>query len=143
MISEDLWKSDRVIEVPDNISTAVADAVAQRLTAVLHEEVSKCIQESAELRVVPMGGPAFQDILEHVINSVLTPLKGGLTIIRTRPREPRSPNIIVDHDTVDRICRRFVDPDFKNKAPEPDKRLYNDDLPATTEPPETHKGGTR
>jgi len=141
LITPAVWSCDRVIEVPDDISTVVADAVAQKLTAVLHEELSRCKQEEADLRIVPIGPPAFQDILEHVVNSVISPLGGGLMIIRSRPCKPGAPSVTVDHDTVNKTCRRYCDPDFANKPPDPDKRLFDDDLPATLEPPEGHKKG--
>jgi hypothetical protein len=134
LITDNVWQADRVIEVPDDISTMVADAVARRLTVVLHEELTTCKTEQADLRIIPIGPPAFQDILEHTVNSVITPFSGGLTIIRAVPRTG-SPTVIIDHDTVNKTCKRFCDPDFANKPPDPDKRLYNDDLPATLEPP--------
>ena len=134
LITDNVWKADRVIEVPDDISVTIADAVARRLTSVLHEELSTCKTGNVNLRIIPIGPPAFQDILEHALNSVLTPFGGGLVIIRSNAKSG-SPTVTVDHDTVSKVCRRFCDPDFANKAPDPDKRLYDDDLPATLEPP--------
>jgi len=135
LIDQKTWDSaDRVIEIPDDISSTLADAVATKLTTLMHEELSRSKAEKFELRVIPLGPPAFQDVLEHVLNTQLSPLGGGWIILRSRPTNEDSPRVIIDQDTAARACARFKDPDFKKPA-DNDRRLFNDDLPPTLEPP--------
>jgi hypothetical protein len=141
LIDQKIWDSaDRVVEIPDDISATLADEVARKLTTLMHEELSRSKAEKHELRVVPLGPPAFQDILEHVINTQLSPFGGGWVILRSRPTSEDAPRVIIDQDTASKACSRYKDPDFKKPADQ-DKRLFNDDLPPTLEPPVGWKKG--
>jgi tetrahydromethanopterin S-methyltransferase subunit A len=140
LIDEDTWKSDRVIEVPDQIDASSIDKVAQRLTAVLQEEIGIARQSELPLRIVQLGPPAFQGVFDHVLSNVLTPVGGELTIIKARRKESNSPVVILDTDATNKVLARFGFVDF-TKPPLTYKRLYNDSHPASLDPPEGFQKG--
>ena len=135
VIPEDLWKADRVIDVPDEINSAEVDEAARNLTTVLREEITKAKQKRVPLRVVQLGPSAFSGIVEHVINTILVPVGGELIVTKTKKRDENSPTVIVDDATADYIVSKmngFID---FNSPPVTDARLYKDELPASLEPP--------
>lgn len=134
LLNDPLLAADRVIEVPEEVDTKVVDKVAQRLTAVLREELATCREEHARLRVLQLGPSAFQGILEHVLYSLLTPVGGGLNVVKVRAKTEDAPQVEFDLDVSSQALSKFKDTDFDG-PPSPDKRLFNDDLPATSEPP--------
>lgn len=134
LLGGDLLKADRAIEVPDMMDASLIQQAAQRLTAVVREELGHAHSEGKTLRVVQVGPPALQGVLEHVIDSILSPVNGELVVLKRRRRTENAPSVLLDSDAAERVFGGFKDTDFKG-PPSPDRRLYEDDLPATLTPP--------
>jgi hypothetical protein len=131
------WDAERVIEVPDDISTDIVDDVAKRVTQIVREESIQAKSDGVRLRIIQLGPGALTGVLDHVLTMVIVNSGGELTTIKSRKKNPDAASVVIAMDAAENVVvgNPFLNIDFTKPEME-DKRLYDDDIPATSTPPE-------
>lgn len=129
-IPKNLFDSHRVIEVPDDISTYNVDEVAKAITEKLKEELTK--DKECSFKILACTPGAINGILENVIDNVTKNDKISFVVLKRGKIDERK--IILDHDTVAPIVNKTIRVDW-DKPPDPQKKIYKDDLPTGAVPP--------
>jgi hypothetical protein len=133
-VTESLWGSDRVIEVPDDVTYENMEEVGTRLSPVIFEEISKAKADNCPLRIVHLTGDSFSSVLLKVLEGNLLPTGGELLNLKIKKKKHDAPTVIVDDATaVDAILNEGV-VDFDGD-PIPDRPMFDDGLPSSVTPP--------
>jgi hypothetical protein len=126
-ISEALWQSDRVIEVPDDVTTDNMKDVANKLSPIIFEEIAKSKEKSLKLRVIPLTSQAFSSVLMGVLENNLQPNDGELLHLKIKKKNHDAPTVILDDASVGEAISSHGIIDF-NKPPMEDKPMFSDGL---------------
>ncbi len=133
-VTETMWGSDRVMEVPDDVNFDNMEDVATRLSPIIFEEISKAKGDGAKLRIVQLTNQAFISVLLKVLENHLIPSGGELLNLKIKRKSHEGPTVIIDDAAAtDAILNDGV-VDFE-KGPLPDNSIFKDNLPNDINPP--------
>jgi len=133
-VTEALWGSDRVIEVPDDITHDNMNEVATKLSPIIFEEISKAKEEDASLRIVQLANQAFISVLLKVLESTLIPAGGELLNLKIKKKSHDAPTVVLDDASAAEAILNEGVVDF-DKDPMSDKSIFKDELPNSISPP--------
>ena len=133
-VTEALWDSDRVMEVPDDVNLENMEDVGTRLSPIIFEEISKAKADGLKLRIVQLTNQAFISILLKVLESNLIPAGGELLNLKIKRKAHDGPTVIIDDASATEAILNDGVVDF-DKAPLPDNNIFKDGIPNGINPP--------
>jgi len=133
-VTESLWDSDRVIEVPDDITHDNMEEVATKLSPVIFEEIGKAKEKDKYLRIVQLTNQAFISVLLKVLESTLIPSGGELFNLKIKKKSHDAPTVVLDDATAAEAILNEGIVDF-DKEPLKDKCIFNDGIKNSISPP--------
>ena len=133
-VTEALWDSDRVIEVPDDITHDNMAEVATKLAPVIFEEISAAKEGGDYLRIIQLANQAFISVLLKVLESSLIPSGGELFNLKIRKKSHEGPTVIIDDATAAEAILNEGVIDF-DKGPMKDNSIFKDGVPNLITPP--------
>jgi len=133
-VTELMWESDRVIEVPEDVNYENMEEIATRLSPVIFEEISKAKSDKVSLRIVQLSNQAFISVLLKVLESHLIPSGGELLNLKIKKKAHDGPTVVIDDAAASSAILNDGVVDF-NKDPLPDNKIFKDNLPNTIKPP--------
>lgn len=133
-VTEPLWSSDRVIEVPDNVTMDNYEQVATKLSPLIYDEIAKAKGEGKRLSIIQLTGQGFQSILLKVLENHLAPNGGELLSVKIAAKKEGGPTVVLDDATAADAIQNQGIVDF-NEKPLPDRSIFVDNHPNTLEPP--------
>jgi len=133
-VTEALWDSDRVIEVPDDITHDNMTEVATKLAPVIFEEIATAKESGAYLRIVQLANQAFISVLLKVLENSLIPSGGELFNLKIKKKSHEGPTVILDDATATEAILNEGVIDF-DKEPMKDNSIFKDGVPNLITPP--------
>jgi len=133
-ITETLWGSDRVIEVPDDITHDNMKEVATKLSPIIFEEIAKAKEDDSQLRIIQLANQAFISVLLKVLESNLIPSGGELLNLKIKKKSHEGPTVVLDDAAAANAILNEGVVDF-DKEPLQDKSIFNDELSNSINPP--------